>query len=84
MFGRVAIALTAIGSLNHDIATKGLHDFREADGKMPAGYAYGEFYDWDLYFENVYLSYYGVSNYNFTNFKVFLDRQQPDQGIAVP
>jgi putative isomerase len=69
-------------SLNHDIATKGLHDFPEADGKMLTGYAYGEFFDWDLYFENVYLSYYGVSNYDFTNFKVFLDRQQPDGFVS--
>ncbi len=69
-------------ALNGDIASKGLHDFPEADGKMLTGYAYGEFYDWDLYFENVYLSYYGVSTYDFTNFKVFLDRQQPDGFVS--
>ncbi len=69
-------------ALNRDIATKGLHDFPGADGKMLTGYAYGEFYDWDLYFENVYLSYYGVSTYDFTNFKVFLDRQQPDGFVS--
>ena len=69
-------------TLNRDIATKGLHDFPEADGKMLTGYAYGEFYDWDLYFENVYLSYYGVSTYDFINFKVFLDRQQPDGFVS--
>jgi hypothetical protein len=46
------------------------------------GYAYGEFFDWDLYFENLYLSYYGVSDYDFTNLKLFLDKQQPDGFIA--
>ena len=65
-------------SLNQDIATHGLHEFPGADGRLLTGYAYGEYFDWDLYFENVYLSYYGVSRYGFTNFKVFLDRQQPD------
>ena len=44
------------------------------DGKLLTGYAYGEYYDWDLYFENLYLSYYGVSDYDFTNLKLFLDK----------
>ncbi len=39
------------------------------------GYSYGEFYDWDLYFENIYMSYYGISEYCFTNLKAFLKRQ---------
>ena len=64
--------------LNHDIAGRGLHEFPGADGRLLTGYAYGEYFDWDLYFENIYLSYYGVSRYGFTNFKVFLNRQQPD------
>jgi putative isomerase len=68
--------------LNADIATKGLHDFPGSKAKLLTGYAYGEYYDWDLYFENVYLSYYGVSDYNFTNFRVFLDRQQPDGFVS--
>ena len=74
--------LVRLDSLNRVIATKGLHDFPGADGKMLTGYAYGEYYDWDLYFENLYLSYYGVSQYNFTNFKVFLDRQRPDGFVS--
>jgi len=67
-----------LGSLNQDIAKRGLHEFPGSDERLLTGYAYGEYFDWDLYFENVYLSYYGVSRYGFTNFKVFLDRQQPD------
>lgn len=69
-------------SLNDDIVAKGLHDFPESKAKLLTGYAYGEYYDWDLYFENIYLSYYGVSRYNFTNFKAFLDRQQPDGFVS--
>jgi len=68
--------------LNDDIVAKGLHDFPGSNGKLLTGYAYGEYYDWDLYFENVYLSYYGVSPYNFTNLKVFLDRQRPDGFVS--
>jgi len=74
--------ITRLQSLNSDIATKGLHDFPDSDGKLLTGYAYGEYYDWDLYFENIYLSYYGISRYDFTNFKVFLDRQQPDGFVS--
>jgi putative isomerase len=69
-------------SLNADIEAKGLHDFPESKSKLLTGYAYGEYYDWDLYFENIYLSYYGVSEYNFSNFKVFLDRERPDGFVS--
>ena len=71
-----------LDKLNVDIRDNGLHDFPGTDGKLLTGYQYGEYYDWDLYFENIYLSYYGVKQYNFTNFKVFLDRQEPDGFIA--
>ena len=68
--------------LNSDIRSQGLHDFPGATGEMLTGYKYGEYYDWDIYFENLYLSYYGVSDYDLTNLKVFLDRQQPDGFIS--
>jgi hypothetical protein len=71
-----------LASLNRDIATRGLHNYPGVDGRLITGYAYGEFFDWDLYFENIYLSYYGVSDYDFTNLKLFLDKQQPDGFIA--
>jgi hypothetical protein len=71
-----------LDSLNRDIATKGLHDHPGVDGKLLTGYAYGEYYDWDLYFENLYLSYYGVSDFDFTNLKLFLDKQQPDGFVS--
>jgi hypothetical protein len=68
--------------LNRDISTKGLHDFPQSREKLLTGYAYGEFFDWDLYFENVYLSYYGVSKFDFSNFSIFLSRQKPDGFIS--
>ncbi|MGB8031805.1 MAG: trehalase family glycosidase [Terracidiphilus sp.] len=68
--------------LNHDISTKGLHDFPQSREKLLTGYAYGEFFDWDLYFENIYLSYYGVSKFDFSNFAVFFSRQQPDGFVS--
>jgi hypothetical protein len=68
--------------LNHDIASRGIHAFPESKEKLLTGYAYGEFYDWDLYFENVYLSYYGVHKYDFSNLQVFLGRQKPDGFVS--
>jgi len=59
--------------LSHDIRTRGIRPFNGVD--LLTGYSYGEFYDWDLYFENIYLSYYGISRYCRTNLRVFLDQQ---------
>jgi putative isomerase len=69
-------------AVNKNIEQRGLHSFHGASGQLLTGYAYGEYYDWDLYFENVYLSYFGVGKYDFTNFKVFMGRQNPDGFIS--
>ncbi len=71
-----------LNQLNRDIVAHGLRSFPGSREKLLTGYAFGEFFDWDLYFENIYLSYYGVSKYDFTNMKVFLARQKPDGFIA--
>jgi putative isomerase len=71
-----------LAQVNHDIQNRGLHDYPGSSTKLLTGYAYGEYYDWDLYFENVYLSYYGVSQYDFSNLKMFLAHQQPDGFIS--
>ena len=63
---------------NADIHARGLRNFKGSDQKLLTGYPYNEYYDWDLYFENMYLSYYGVWPYCFSNLKLFLDRQKPD------
>ncbi|HXN35330.1 MAG TPA: hypothetical protein VN877_04115, partial [Opitutaceae bacterium] len=64
--------------MNNDILAHGLRRMPGIKGTLLTGYPYNEFYDWDLYFENLYLSYYGVWPYCFTNLKEFLDRQEPD------
>ena len=68
--------------LNEDIRAKGILPLAGSQEKLLTGYSYGEFYDWDLYFENLYLSYYGVSEYCFSNLKAFLDRQKPDGFVS--
>ena len=70
--------LARLRKTNSDYRTRGIRAFRGTTDKMVTGYPYNEYYDWDLYLENVYLSYFGVWPYCFTNLKQFLDRQQPD------
>ena len=65
-------------TVNADIQEHGLRHIPGIEGTFLTGYPYNEFYDWDLYFENLYLSYYGVWTYCFTNLKEFLNREQPD------
>jgi hypothetical protein len=65
-------------AVNADIQAHGLRHIPGVEGTFLTGYPYNEFYDWDLYFENLYLSYYGVWPYCFTNLKEFLNREQPD------
>ena len=70
-------------TVNADIQTHGLRHIPNIEGTFLTGYPYNEFYDWDLYFENLYLSYFGVSQYCFTNLKEFLNREQPDGYVTV-
>jgi putative isomerase len=67
---------------NSDLADSGMRHIRGVNATLLTGYPYNEFYDWDLYFENMYLSYYGVWPLCYTNLKEFLDRQQPDGYIS--
>lgn len=64
-----------LAQVNDDIASKGVVLYVPANRKLVTGYAYHEMYDWDLYFENLYLSYFGVSDYCFTNLKSFMEIQ---------
>ena len=68
---------TRLVSLNQDVSQKGILPFPRTSNKLLTGYAYHEFYNGDLYFENLYLSYYGINDYCYTNFKFFLSRQKP-------
>ena len=67
-----------LAAVNADLRAHGLRTIPGVQATLLTGYPYNEFYDWDLYFENLYLSYYGVWQYCFTNLREFLDRQQPD------
>ena len=42
------------------------------------GYDYGTYYDWDDYFENIYLSYNGISRFTVNNPTLFLRLERPD------
>jgi len=63
-----------LAEVNGHIAARGIQSY-QGKSDLLTGYSYGEFYDWDLYFENVYLSYYGISRYCRTNLEAFLDQQ---------
>jgi hypothetical protein len=66
--------LSRLNEVNRDIRIRGIRSFRgQAD--LLTGYSYDEFYDWDLYFENIYMSYYGISQFCRSNPEAFLDRQ---------
>ena len=69
---------TRMRTVNADLVAHGLRHIPAVPGTFLTGYPYNEFYDWDLYFENLYLSYFGVAPYCFTNLKEFLNREQPD------
>lgn len=61
--------------VNSDLVDQGIHFYERDKSYLMTGYSYGEFYDWDLYFENIYLSYFGESLFCFTNFKAFFNLQ---------
>lgn len=59
------------------------HGVREQNRRrVLTGYSYDEFYDWDLYFENLFLSHFGVSAYCRNGIEMFLDQQQPSGFVA--
>lgn len=73
--------LIRLHKTNSDIKHKGIKTIDgkpDTGGSFLTGYPYTEFYDWDLYFENLYLAYYGISKYCYTNLKEFLARQEAD------
>lgn len=67
--------INRLTEVNLDIAEKGIILYEPDNRKLLTGYAYNEMYDWDLYFENIYMSYYGVSDFCFSNLKSFLGQQ---------
>lgn len=64
--------------VNNDIQKKGLVFDSLSKKHLLTGYDYGQFYDWDLYFECIYQLYNGESQYCFSNLEAFLIRQEAD------
>ena len=62
-----------INEINQDIKECGLRI--QNNRKCLTGYSYSEFYDWDLYFENLYMSYFGEFQYCRNGVEMFLDNQ---------
>ena len=62
-----------LAEVMNDIRNYGIRQHKSR--QVLTGYSYGEFYDWDLYFENLFLTYYGISDYNRNGVEMFLDQQ---------
>jgi len=70
--------VTRLGEVNRDIRARGILSL-PVEGRrlwdVLTGYSYGQCYDWDLYFENIYMSYYGISRFCRNNLEAFLNKQ---------
>ncbi len=71
-----------LDTLNLDIAEKGVLYHVRYNTTLLTGYSYHQVYDWDAYFESLYLSYYGISDYCFNNTKSFLKQQKANGFIS--
>lgn len=67
-----------LSGVNNDIRKKGIVFDSLSMKELLTGYDYGQFYDWDLYFECIYQLYNGESKYCFSNLEAFLIRQEDD------
>jgi hypothetical protein len=75
--------LLRLNKVNSDIDSRGYLNFSEAGFFVLAVYSnYQEVYDWDSYFENIYMSYYGITTFTQNNPKLFLQSQREDGLIA--
>lgn len=69
-----------MNELLEDIRTRGVRIFK--DKEVVTGYSYDELYDWDLYFETVFLSYFGKYEFCRNGVEMFLDQQEPSGFVA--
>lgn len=63
-------------NVNKDIKEKGFYYNRRYNETYLTGYDYLQFYDWDLYFENIYALYNGVDEFCFSNLNQFFRLQK--------
>ena len=74
------VTVTKIQQILDDMKEKGV---RYQDGKsVITGYAYSELFDWDLYFETLFLSYFGINKFCRTGVEMFLDTQHDSGFVA--
>lgn len=59
-----------------DIQRKGLVYNKQIKDTLLTGYDYTQFYDWDLYFENIFQVYNGNTRFCFSNLKAFFAFQE--------
>lgn len=72
--------LNRILSVEHDIESKGILYNSEIQNLLLTGYDYVQFYDWDLYFENLFQVYNGEVRFCFSNLSAFFACQE-DNGF---
>jgi len=70
--------LTHLRTINQNIQTKGIQYPVQNQYGILTGYDYGQVYDWDSYFENIYMAYNGVASFCYGNIDGFLAIQKPD------
>lgn len=70
--------LSHLEALNQDIRKRGFAWWEPTQRYLLTGYDYGQYYDWDLYYEGIYASYNGVHDCYTANLEVFFSLQRPD------
>ncbi|MGC8553710.1 MAG: MGH1-like glycoside hydrolase domain-containing protein [Phycisphaerae bacterium] len=73
-----ALLLAHLRTVNKNIATHGVAYNAKYKLWLFTGYDYGTYYDWDDYFENIYLAYNGISRFAVNNPTLFLKLEHPD------
>lgn len=61
---------------NRNIQRNGIVTVKKYPEPLLTGYHYHQFYDWDLYFENIYMLYNGVNRFCFSNVEAFFSLQK--------
>ena len=69
-----------IQTILNNMRTKGIVYMNRRD--CITGYAVHELYDWDLYFETLFLSHFGVFKFCRNNVELFLDTQHPSGFVS--
>ena len=74
------IVVRKINDILSNIRSRGIFYISRKD--CLTGYDVTEFYDWDLYFETLFLSYFGVHKFCRNNTELFLDAQHPSGYVS--